>query len=91
MELEIGSRALQFGPRPLPNVQLCSTVEVFQFLGLWREAGVEIQDFDSPGLGIYRQQDVRSVRISHLPDEARYAVMIGITSSPFKAGLERFS
>ena len=27
-------------------------VEVCQILGLWRKAGVEIQDFDYPGLGI---------------------------------------
>ena len=64
-DLNFGSRALHLGPRPLPNAELWSTVEVCLILSLWRKAGVEIQDFEYTGLGmlcIYETSCVPSIQ-----------------------------
>ena len=41
--LNIASRALYFGSRPIPVAQLQSIVEVCPILSFWRKAGVEIE------------------------------------------------
>ena len=50
--LKTGPRALHFGSKPIPNAWLWSTVDLCRILSLWRKTGVEIQDFEYPGLGI---------------------------------------